>query len=238
VCAGLIGASVIVLVGLVARAGVSGQGRFAGYVWFGRVQEISGQWVVPRIEKDSHAGRAGSWIGAVDATGHSDTDRFIQVGTNEMRVAGTALRIGDLRLVPDLYYAFWSSTQDQFHPVYLFPVNAGDQITASLALRGKRWRVSITDVTSQRSATFTTRQETGAAFNQAQWLQEDITDAKTGRPFPYPRLTPLRFSKVKVNRRIPTLAQVHDQQMSVGDGTETPTELNRGSFVVAGTTPS
>src|ERR1700722_9297559 len=72
-------------------AAVSLFGPFAGYVWHGRVRQVSAVMVVPRITDQSPPGTAGTWIGAeAPAVGSTLlSSPFFQVGVNEMRVKGS-----------------------------------------------------------------------------------------------------------------------------------------------------
>jgi hypothetical protein len=144
---------------------------------------------VPHIESSALSGAASTWIGA-EAPGSTEKAPFIQVGTQEQRKAPR-------------YAAFWSDTRYGFHPRALFDVAPGDTIAASLEISGGYWDVSIVDLTSGANKSFVTRDEARAAFEDAQWLQEDETDLRTNSPLPYPQLTPTRFVSFAVNGSAP-----------------------------------
>jgi hypothetical protein len=200
-------------------------GRFAGYVWRGSVTSVAASWTVPAIAPASHPGQAGTWIGA---EGPSPAGRypFIQVGTNEERIAGAG---GGLR-----YYAFWSDPVRGFHPQFLFTVAPGDRIAARLAQIADEglWAVTIADRRSGRRASFLTTEDARQTFNQAEWLQEDITEARTGAAFPYPSLSPVRFTGVAVDGAAPTGGDLYSQWMSAGSATVAPTALRVGAFTL------
>ncbi len=198
-------------------------GKFAGYVWRGHVESVRASWSIPGVRPGS-VGRAGSWIGA-QAPGAPGP--FIQIGTNEES-------FHPFPLMPSIlaYYAFWSDTTNHFHPRFLFSVKPGDDMSASLALVSGRWRLAIVDKTSGATARFSTEEEAHASFNLAEWLQEDVTDAATGKPFPYPRLTDLRFRRLAVNLATPAYADLYSQWMSASGANWAPSPLHRDSFAL------
>jgi hypothetical protein len=187
--------------GPLARGPAWSFGAFAGYQWAGRVTEIRAQWVVSQIESAAPRGAASTWIGA-EAPGSTETAPFIQVGTQEQQNTPR-------------YAAFWSDTLHGFHPQVLFSVAAGDTIAASLQLSGERWEVVIFDLTSGANDSFVTRDEAAAAFNNAQWLQEDETDLRTSRALPYPQLAPTRFADLIVNGSVPQPDRLSPRWMSL-----------------------
>jgi hypothetical protein len=179
-----------------------GLGAFAGYVWeSGSVSSISASWVVPRLTRHSSLGRAGTWIGAQAPGGNNAA--FIQIGTNEERHAA----------VGNMYYAFWADTADGFHPQWLWPVGRGDRIEARMTLANGRWHLMIKDARGDDESNFTTAQEANGAFNQAEWLQEDITKYGTTL-FPYPSLSRVHFAHLTVNGAPPEAAALYSQWMS------------------------
>ncbi|MGA2470909.1 MAG: G1 family glutamic endopeptidase [Solirubrobacteraceae bacterium] len=211
----LTGTIVVVLVaqgGGMARVPRRWLGAFAGYVWQGpSVTSLSGSWIVPRIERDSRPGRAGTWIGA--QTPGDSSAPFIQIGTNEERHAADRQAA-----VPrsNFYYAFWSDTLHHFHPQFLFLVRPGDRISASLSLARGRWRLAIVDPASHEVTSFLTTDEAHGAFNEAQWLQEDITDTVTPRNslYPYPQLSRVLFTRLTVNHAPPRPGNLNSEWMS------------------------
>ena len=160
-------------------------GPFAGYLWLGRVDSVRADFTVPRILAGSPVSRAATWIGA---QGDGSPGPFIQVGVTEERGAAG-----------DRYYAFWSDVVHDFTPQRLYPVTPGDEIDATLTHADGRWHVEVGDANSDRDARFATTQEGHAAFDTAQWYQEDVTDSLVNRPFAYPRLSPVRFATVAVD---------------------------------------
>jgi hypothetical protein len=201
-------------------------GPLAGYLWRGRVQMVSASWTVPRVIPGSPAGVAGTWVGT-RAPGPSSRAPFIQIGVNEQALTPTAKRPTDA-----IYDAFWSATSRHFHPQFLFPVHAGDTVAARLALTHERWTLAIVDTTSGAAAHFSTSAEAHAPFNAAMWMQEDVTNQTTGKPFAYPRLTPTDFSQLTVNSAPPTYADLDSQWMSAGDSSLAPSPLHRDSFTL------
>jgi hypothetical protein len=136
------------------------------------------------------------------------------------------------------YYAFWSDTTNHFHPHFLFRVDPGDVVSASLALADGQWKLAIVDETSGVTAHFSTDDEASASFNLAEWLQEDVTDAMTGKPFPYPRLTNIRFRRLEVDSATPMYADLYSQWMSASGVNWAPSPLHRDSFALRRATVS
>jgi hypothetical protein len=229
------GAALILAVAVAGCGGSSnGQGifgKFAGYIWSGPTDSMAAKWSVPTIEGTT-AGFAGTWIGA-EAAGASSSAPFIQVGTNEDRVSRGGVGVNLAGFNPDLYSAFWTDTAHSFVPVALFAVRPGDRITASLALtHGGVWEVRIADVNSHVSRTITTRQEGGAHFDEAEFLQEDVSSRGTQRALPYPQLTDTRFSQMKVDSLKLGITWLAPVWMSIGNGVLAPTLLTRDSFAI------
>ena len=212
--------------------GITSFGAFAGYIWRGDVRSVAASFTVPRLMHSTHGGAvaiAGTWIGA-QAPGSSRAP-FIQVGFNEeqIRLPGTPAL--------DFYYAFWSDTNLSFHPKVLFQVRPGDKIGAHLRLEGGRWHVLIADFTHRRRKAFATRDETGGAFNQAEWLQEDVTE-RPGHLLPYPQLSTVGFRHLKVNSDTPWYSRVSSQWMSENGTDLAPRPLVDDAFSLAPTQPT
>lgn len=193
-------------------------GAFAGYQWSGRVTAMHAQWVVPRIESSVSHAAASTWIGT-EAPGSTEQAPFIQVGTQEQQNAPR-------------YTAFWSDTLHGFHPQVLFNVAAGDTIAASLHVSGGRARIVIVDLTSGAHDSFATPDEAAAAFNNAQWLQEDETDLRTNSPLPYPQLATTRFSDLTVNESAPQPDRLSPRWMSLPSREALGPSRTGDSFVV------
>jgi Peptidase A4 family len=193
-------------------------GKFAGYDRFGRLHEIAASWTVPRIV--GGRGAASTWIGA-QAPG--DPGPFIQIGTNEQR---------DTLPEKREYHAFWSDKTQQFHGIELFGVHPGDRISASLKQVHAQWKLAIVDANSGDRSIFEAPEEAKYSFNDAEWLQEDITDDRTGRPFPYPQLSPVGFRNLRVNSRPPGYAHVVSSWMSADKEDFAPTPLHGGGFTI------
>jgi peptidase A4-like protein len=197
-------------------------GKFAGYIWRGRIASVGGSWTVPRIINSSPPGAGSTWVGA-QAPGSPNP--FIQIGTNEER------GLPHPRPSNYGYYAFWSDTVRHFHAQFLFRVNPGDSLSASLTLAHKRWALRIVDETSGVKEHFLTGDEAGGSFNVAEWTQEDPTKA-TGGAVLYPQLTTVGFRDLKVNSTAPTYASLHSTWMSVNGENLAPSPLRNDSFVL------
>jgi hypothetical protein len=234
-------ALVLVLVVLLSGAGSTKVprrwlGAFAGYSWNGDVTSLSASWTVPHLLRESNLGKAGTWIGA-QAPGNNSAP-FIQIGINEERnydaLAQAMPGPPGARFHRDRYYAFWSDTPLHFHPQFLFGVHPGDRLSASLSLAHRRWTLDISDGTTLATSRFTTSQEGRGSFNQAEWLQEDVTDSVTNRLYPYPKLAGVTFVRLVVNGRRPPAWSLTSNWMSPKrGGYEVPTSLRHDAFTVA-----
>ena len=204
-------------------------GAFSGYLWNGSVRSVAASWTVPMITPGSHSGAAGTWIGA-QALG-SRSAPFIQVGINEVRLSVPGLG------GRNLYYAFYSDTKLGFHPQILFQVRVGDTLSARLRLGGGRWHILIVDHTHPHRSVFDTRDEATGVFNQAEWLQEDVSK-KAGQVMPYPVLGTVGFRRLKVNYGAPSYAKIRSQWMSENGTDLEPSALAGDAFRFATTQPS
>ena len=202
-------------------AAITSFGRMAGYVWSGEVTSVRAAWSVPRMTSGFGEAHASTWIGA-QALGVPARSPFIQAGTTEDR--GPASR--------PVYAAFWTDTKRGYHPQVLFHVRPGDEVTTSLTLAAGRWQVVIADATSGRRAAFLTREEGKAAFNLAEWLQEDPSET-SGKATPYPALSEVRMSHLAANGAPPRYADMYAQWMSVGGASLAPTPVRDGAFSIS-----
>lgn len=218
---------------LLRGPGVTSFGAFAGYVWRGQhVRSVAATWTVPAFMPHSPSGIAATWIG-VQAPGNR-TAPFIQVGINEVY---THLPGPVPGFSPAYYAAFYSDTNLSFHPVTLFHVRRGDVLAARLRLAGGRWHVLIVDHTHHHKAAFGTMDDAVGAFNQAEWLQEDPS-VTSGGHVPYPSLSTVGFSHLKVNGGAPSYARVRSTWMSEHHVALAPGPLVNDSFSFAPTQPS
>jgi len=222
-----IAALIAIAVGAVGCGGGPGRGvattsfgRMAGYVWSGSVTSVRGAWSVPAMAPDAGEAHASTWIGAQTLAARPSFP-FIQVGTTEDRASASR----------PVYAAFWTDTKRGYHPQLLFDVRPGDRIATALTLAAGRWRVVIVDATSGRRAVFLTREEGDAAFNLAEWLQEDPSEA-SGKATPYPSLSEVRFTRLAANGVRPPYADMYAQWMSVRGADLAPTPVRDGGFSI------
>jgi hypothetical protein len=197
-------------------------GPFAGYVWTGAVDSAHADWTVPRLLPGSAPGEAATWIGA-EAPGPTRAAPFVQVGVNEGKT--------DAASAP-FYYAFYSTTRLRFHPVHLFAVSPGDHVSATLRRRGARWRIEFADRTAGRERQLAVVEGAGRRFNEVQYIQEDVTDARTSRPLPYPSLSPVRFTAVAADGAAPAPARLTSNWLTEASGYLAPAPLDRGAFTL------
>jgi hypothetical protein len=187
---------------------------------------MQAEWATPRIARGSRPGLAATWIGAQRPGASLYRTPFIQVGTIEERYR---LRIGVTR---DLYYAFWTDTAKRFNVVDLLPVKPGDGVTAKLSLERGRWSISILDAATGRSAHVATPDETRQRLNVAAWIQEDVTDGRTGRVSPYPQLSSIHMRGLTINSARPRYADVYAEWMSENGTSLAPTPMANASFTL------
>jgi len=227
------GAVVVIVVGVLAGLAATGgptrpratYGAFAGYDWFGRVTSVEASWRVPRILSGSPSGAAATWIGAQTP---SSREAFIQIGVSEFD------------LVPahqpqPSYFAFWSDTQRHFLDQPLFDVAPGDDVSASLTLAHRRWRLAIADRTSGAIAHFSTREEAKASFTQVEWLQEHVRGIFPQR-LAYPQLTAITFRDLRVNSHEPLSTALEPVTMYEHGRERAPSSVRHDSFVLHRTT--
>jgi hypothetical protein len=222
--------ALVVLVGVLSCGSGGGDaspwafGAFAGYVWRGPVGSVAASWRVPRVLGGPAPSLAATWIGA---QGPAPAGPFIQVGTSQMlrghRGAGPS---------PGSYVAFWSDSERRFHPLALFPVDAGDEMSASLALRHGRWLVTIGDASTHRDRRFSTSDDTEGVFDEAEWTEEDPSLRSTGHAGPYPRQGAVRMRRLAVNGAEPGYATVYSTWMSLGSEQLAPGPLVGDAFTL------
>jgi hypothetical protein len=207
-------------------------GPFAGCSWYGHVQSVGASWAAPRVVPGSSPGVAGTWIGAQGPSTSRGTP-FIQIGVTEQTVTPSAKRPARAS-----FEAFWSTTSHGFHPQLLFPVNPGDDISATLTLTHERWKLVLIDATSGAVAHISTESEARASFIEAMWIQEDVTNQATGKPFAYPQLTPTSFRRLAVDSIPPAYTALYSQWMSANGSSLAPSPLQRDSFTLQEATVS
>jgi hypothetical protein len=197
-------------------------GAFAGYVWRGPVRSVSASWRVPRVLGGPAPSLAATWVGA---QGPAPAGAFIQVGTSQMRVArpGEASPAGS-------YVAFWSDSERHFHAQALFAVDAGDRVSASVALEHGRWRVTIGDANTHRRRRLLIDEDTDGVFDEAEWTEESPTLESTGRAGPYPEQGTVSIGRLAVNGAAPAYATVASTWMSLGSSELAPGPLAGDAF--------
>lgn len=200
-------------------------GPFAGYVWRGHGTSVSGSWTVPSVTTGSPCAVASTWIGA---TALDNSSSFIQTGTDERRCF-----VSYEHQVSDTYSAFWTDFAHDLEPQPLFPVHAGDNLKATLALVRGRWALTIADTTTGTHARFFVNVPGGAAINQAEWTQEDDTNSTLHRLYPYPHLTTVGFYHLKINSKPPAYPDLYSSWMSLGSTNLAPTPLYHDSFTIS-----
>jgi len=172
-------------------------GRFAGYIWYGNVTQVSATWRVPTLTPTTPDGSASTWIG-VQGPG---SNAFYQVGTTEQSYGRF-----------NSYEAFWSDPAQHFHAQQiLLGVSAGDEIQARIAFVDGTWQASISDLTDSQSGDAPTFTAQFTNLQMAEWIQEDPT-LPTGAA-PYPDMSPSTIRQVMVNSSQPAYSSLQPQVM-------------------------
>ena len=206
-------------------------GRFVGYTTIGRPHSISAEWRVPSISDSSEA-HASTWIGL-----QSESGAFIQVGTLEDSFPGyiKSVPLGIAEKIPQriIYSGFWSGDAELFHPKSTFsePVLPGDLIAASISKTKRCWRLQLVDTRDQARFVRTIKM-VNAVLTEAEWIQEDPTNLATDGPLPYPHLSQVRLTKVKLNGRPPSIDLANESWMSVPGRDFAPTSLAGDGFQI------
>ena len=209
-----------------ATTGAIPGGGFGGYrYWPTSVRSVEATWQVPVVLEGSPDGNASTWIGAQNDRGGYP---FIQVGTVEEAFFGLHAS-----------FAFWSDTTVGFHPQIMFgPIHGGDTVAVDMQRHGGTWHLSVDDLTSQKILATNVSYGAGAAFTQAEWLQEDpvpdapgTTNLIAGSDSPYPKLSNARFTQVLLNGHAPVLELGNGQTlMATGGVFRVPTVFDGDAF--------
>ena len=125
----------------------------------------------------------------------------------------------------DVYATFWSDTALNFMPKPLFPVSAGDTLSASLTVANKMDARHHGQQVG-RKMRFSIGAGTRAAFDQAEWTQEDPGNPDNHAR--YPELVAPVFHHLTVNSTAlaPADAALYSQWMSVNHSTVAPTVVH------------
>ncbi len=203
---------------LVAGSGARGArwdfGPQAGYAWRGPVRSVGASWRVPHI-LGSRDGWAATWVGA-----QSRSSAFIQLGIAQVRSRSR-----------DGYAAFWSDRTRRFLPQWIFRrIHPGDEVTATISLHGGEWTLVFSDATSGQQTRFSTREEAGSSFGQAEWTQED--PGPSGKPVPYLELSSVALRRVSVNSASPSHARLLSVWMTAAGRYFAPSPFSGSSFSI------
>ena len=192
---------------------------FGGYRWYGHVKQISAQWNVPTVQPSSTFEFASTWVGAQNQEGGAP---FIQLGITE----------NSLGAVGTQYRSFWSDPTVGFHPQVLSVVHAGDLVSANMAQVRGGWLLTFKDITRGSVKTKKVVYGIGAAFTQAEWLQEDpAPDSDTPNDLAYPTTSPVQIAHLLVNHRAPKLNTANGQVLiASNDITLVPSAVTDDAF--------
>jgi len=170
------------------NAPVSG---FGGYFARGSVDDLGAHWRVPMITGVSDDAHASTWIGVQDHEGD-----FLQIGTTEDESSGRTA-----------YSAFWSDPVVGFHPQFILTVSPGDEIAAELVEDPGGWSGTLDDMTTGRRARVPSsiRYAPRSAMQLSDWVQEDPATDGGIVDLPYPTMTQVTFTDLRVDRGTPTL---------------------------------
>lgn len=188
---------------------------FAGYTQPATVSQISARWRVPFFAPNAYFGAASTWVAAESSDGH-----FIQLGTTE-NVTGRT----------QSFNVFWSDPVVHFEPQSIGVVAAGNMISYSMTKTSSGWVLRFRDRTTSQSRRVSVRYGQTTSFNEGQWIQEDPTFSNFSEHLPYPPMSLVTFSHLKLNGRIPTLRFTYAQAMSTSNGVFLiPSKVRHNSF--------
>jgi hypothetical protein len=176
---------------------------FAGYTDRATVTQISARWRVPYVDAKNNIGDASTWIAAQSIDGH-----FIQLGTTEDAGFASA----------PTFQIFWSDPVVHFHPQPLGIVAAGDLISYSMTKTSAGWTLRFDDRTTSKHHQLTVDYGQTASFNEGQWIQEDPTLSNFNVHLPYPSMSLVTFSHLRLNDQVPKLSYQYAQVMSTSNG--------------------
>jgi hypothetical protein len=203
------------------EAPVSG---FGGYYDLTSVQEISAQWRIPLIARDSPAGEAATWVGA-----KGPGVAFVQLGTLEKKTKASP---------EGQYTVVWSDSSVNYEPQTLMTVAAGDLVEAAMIRASDGWQFQFADITTGKTAPNLTEYNTNFTFNTAEWIQEDPANS-TGTRYdaPYPTMSTVEFMNLKVNSAAPIENFYDGTTLSTLSGDSfSPTQLINDDFSLPPTT--
>jgi hypothetical protein len=130
--------------------------NWSGYAVPGVFTEVGGSWVVPRVAPSATTTYSSTWIGVDGLANRS----LIQTGTESDVINGVVH-----------YDAWWEILPAAEQVIPKITVGPGDHMTASVVhLKGRKWTISLTDVTS--GAAFTLTHGYWGTGMSAEWIEE------------------------------------------------------------------
>jgi hypothetical protein len=199
---------------------------FAGYTSVAKVREIAATWTVPTIDPRSAPGYASTWVGAADSNRN-----FIQIGTLENMV-------GEPDAGLPIYRAFWSDAAVEYHPQDLGFVEAGDVVHAEMVQHADGWELRITDTTHALRHDWNSHYGGDSTFTLPQWYQEDPSVSSAARDLPYPTMSSVALSDLKLNDHAPALLDADAHTIVSPNGVVlVPTRIADNSFRVVRANP-
>ena len=190
---------------------------FGGYQSFGAVTQVSAQWVVPSFVSQRVLGQAATWVGA-----QNSGNKFIQLGV-----------IVDCPAWAETsYVVFWSDAAKGYFPQFVGRIFPGDQVSASMVQNKRGWYLKFRDPSIKFSYAKEVKYAKDVSFTDAEWLQEDPAPANiSAQDVPYPDITNVKFTKLKVDHRTPELTLDDGQTLSANGGAiRVPTPVRHDSF--------
>ena len=169
----------------------SASSNWSGYAIPGRkgaYHRISGEWTVPYVRPASYSAYSSIWIG-IDGY---QNDSLIQTGTGH-----------DFRDGSPYYYAWWEILP-AVATILPHSVHPGDRMSAVIVKRTRcKWLIRLKNLT--RNWCFQTVQRYNGPQSSAEWIVEapEVGGATTRLT----RLTPVHFSRCRVNGKNPKLTR-------------------------------
>ena len=198
---------------------------FGGYFASGPVTDVRADWQVPQITDGSSDAHASTWIGVQDPEGD-----FIQIGTTEDESSGIRR-----------YTAFWSDPVVGFHPQFILAVRPGDEVSARLAKDPEGWTGTIQDRTTGSTVRVpsSVHYARAAAMQRSEWVQEDPATQGGTVDLPYPLMTPVTFSALEVDGKVPDLTHDEGTALASPNGEVlVPSAVRDDSFTMERGTPA
>ena len=220
--------------------------NWSGYVLNGSsaiFTEVSGSWQVPVLNcADLPTSDSSTWVG----TGGTGGQVLLQTGTENSCAGGTQSEVGWYELYPS------TPNQEVDFPIFHFPVNPGDSMSAAVTDSNGQWETILEDLTSGLKGVFevgvgweiesisnntpvggfhaTASNQTFSGATVAEWIMEDPEDG-SGNLLPFANFGTVTFTNLGTDLGVPTLPSSDSYKIVQGTFTlSVPTQVAGNSF--------